>query len=83
MVYPIKATHKPFYYERPEWLLRLEGVPHKINSDNLPLLFRQNDYLLLKHLLLLDEEEIYALTLHRFSQYFSREVWLLSDMPGE
>jgi TniQ len=38
-------------YEQPEWLLRLNGVPHKINPDNLPLLRRQNDYPLLQHLL--------------------------------
>ncbi len=67
-------------YEKPEWLLRLESVPHKINPDNLPLLHRQKDYLLLKRLLLLEEEEIYALTLHCFAQHFSQDVWLLSAM---
>jgi hypothetical protein len=70
-------------YEKPEWLLRIQGVPHKMNPDNLPLLCRQMDYLLLRQLLRLDEKVIYALTLHRFARRLSRKVQLLSDLPGE
>ncbi len=70
-------------YENPVWLLRPEGVPHKINPANLPLLHRQNDYLFLERLLLLDEEQLYALTLHRFVLRFTQRSHLSSDRSLE
>jgi hypothetical protein len=79
----LSRTARKMGYEKPEWLLRLQGVPHKIIPDNLPLLCRQMDYLLLRQLLLRDEKAIYDLTLHRFARRLSRKVLLLSDLPGE
>src|SRR6266705_1838029 len=70
-------------YEHPEWLLRPENAPHKISPANLPLLHGQHDYHLLERLLLLDEEQLYALTVHRFAPYFTRQPRPFSVMNGE
>jgi hypothetical protein len=79
----LSRTAREMGYEKPEWLIRLKNVPHKMNPDDLPRLYRKNDYLLLRQLLILEEGAIYALTLHRFARRLGKKVQLLSDLPGE
>jgi len=67
-------------YEHPKWLLRPESASHKINVANLPLLHRAKDYFFLERLLLLEEGQIYALTLHQFAFRFTQNPSPLTEM---
>jgi TniQ len=52
----------------PAWILISEDLPRqKINSLDIPLLHRHDDYRFLSRQLRLDEETLYRLTLHRFA----------------
>lgn len=62
-------------YEYPRWLLRPEQIPPlTIDPAFLPLLERPTDYRYLSRLLLLEEEQLYALTLHQFARRFARPL---------
>jgi hypothetical protein len=54
-------------YERPHWILHPEHIAYRIDPAALPLLHRRTDYLFLQRLLLLEEEQLYRLTLHAFT----------------
>ncbi|MFL5703203.1 MAG: TniQ family protein [Ktedonobacteraceae bacterium] len=66
----ISRVARKMGYERPEWILRAEAFSHRIAPNALPLLRRQADYQLLKRQLLLEEEQLFSLTLHRFAHRF-------------
>src|SRR6266571_2958944 len=66
----ISRVARKMGYERPEWILRPEALSHSIAPSTLPLLRRRADYQLLKRLLLLEEEQLFSLTLHRFTHRF-------------
>ncbi len=63
----ISRVARKMGYERPEWLLRPEALSHRIAPNTLLLLRRRADYQLLKSLLLLEEEQLFSLTLYRFA----------------
>jgi hypothetical protein len=54
-------------YDHPKWLLHQENIPYTINSVTLSVLHRRTDYLFLGRQMLLEEEQLYALTLHQFA----------------
>lgn len=58
-------------YEQPLWLVRPEGPAHHVRMADLPVLKKSQDYRFLQQLLLLDEEAIYRMTLHRFASCLS------------
>jgi hypothetical protein len=68
----LSRTARIMGYARPQWLLRPQAVQHEIDQDALPVLHRRLDSLLLSRLLLLEEEQLYALTLHRFASRISQ-----------
>src|SRR5258706_5785744 len=57
-------TARRMGYERPHWLLHPEQIAYSIDPAALPLLHRRTDYFFLQRLLLLEEEQLYRLTLH-------------------
>ncbi len=63
----ISRVARKMGYECPEWILRPEALSHRIAPNTLLLLRRRADYQLLKHLLLLEEEQLFSLTLYRFA----------------
>jgi hypothetical protein len=66
----ISRVARKMGYERPEWILRPEVYSHHIAPNTLHLLRKRVDYLMLKRLLLLEEEQLFSLTLHRFTRRF-------------
>jgi TniQ len=69
----LSRTARKMGYQYPRWLLRPEQLPLlTIDPASLPLLERPIDYRYLSRLLLLEEEQLYALTLHRFARRFAR-----------
>src|SRR6266566_7096047 len=56
-------------YKNPQWILRPEGSSSSIQPFNLCRLREKTDYDFFERLLLLDEEALYSLTLHRFASY--------------
>lgn len=66
----LARTARALGYPRPEWLLHPEQINHTIPRASLSLLRRRADYTFLGRLLLLEEEHLYALTLHRFAERF-------------
>ncbi len=54
-------------YKNPQWILRPEESTSTIQSFNLCMLREKTDYHFLEHLLQLDEEALYSLTIHRFA----------------
>lgn len=58
-------------YEQPSWLIQPEGLAHHVRTADLPVLKRSQDYRFFQQLLLLDEEAIYRMTLHRFASRLS------------
>ncbi len=60
-------TARKMGYEHPRWMLHPEHIPYSIDPAALPLLHRRTDYLFLQRLLLLEEEQLYRLTLHAFT----------------
>ncbi|HEX9135286.1 MAG TPA: TniQ family protein [Ktedonobacteraceae bacterium] len=63
----ISRTARHMGYEQPEWVLHPENSAQSIAPQRLAYLSRLADYELLERLLLLDEEVLYSLTLHRFA----------------
>jgi hypothetical protein len=60
-------------YSSPKWLLRPEQIPPlTIDPAFLPCLERPTDYRYFSRLLLLEEEQLYALTLHQFTKRLRR-----------
>lgn len=69
----LSRTARKMGYQYPRWLLRPEQLPLlTIDPASLPLLERPTDYRYLSRLLLLEEEQLHALTLHRFARHFAR-----------
>jgi len=69
----LSRTARKMGYERPQWLLRPERIPPlTIDPVSLSILERPSDYYYLSRLLLLQEEQLHALTLHRFAERFAR-----------
>ena len=62
----ISRTARRMGYEKPEWILHPEHASHSIAPKQLAYLRHLADYGLIEQLLLLDEETLYSLTLHRF-----------------
>lgn len=56
-------------YRNQAWILDLEEIPYAIRTLNPLLLSKEADYALLAHLLAVDEEKLYELTLHRFATH--------------
>jgi hypothetical protein len=54
-------------YANPRWLLSPEISQHTLRALGVSTLHRAADYRFLEHLLMMDEEALYACTLHRFS----------------
>lgn len=54
-------------YKNPQWILHPEENPSAIHPFNLCMLRERRDYQFLEQLLLLDEEALYSLSLHRFA----------------
>jgi excisionase family DNA binding protein len=54
-------------YKNPQWVLRPEEGTSTIRPFNLCMLRGKTDYHFLEHLLQLDEEMLYSLTIHRFA----------------
>lgn len=77
----LSRTSRRMGYERPQWLLHQENIPHTVNQTTIAVLHRRADYLFLEHQLLLEEEQLYALTLHRFTSqlYIPSTHWTASD----
>jgi len=63
-------------YEHPSWLLRPESGLHSIRVADLPVLSLRADYEFLEHLLLLDQEALYTLTLNRFAAFLDSTPYL-------
>jgi len=63
----LSRTANKMGYDHPRWLLHQENIPYAINSATLSVLHRRPDYLFLGRQMLLEEEQLYALTLHRFT----------------
>jgi hypothetical protein len=63
----LSRTASKMGYEHPKWLLSQTNIPHKIKPGALSVLHKCSDYLFLGGQLLLEEEQLYALTLHRFA----------------
>jgi hypothetical protein len=61
-------------YEQPSLLLQSENPAHYVRMADLPVLKRSQDYRFFQQLLLLDEEAIYRMTLHRFASRLSRSA---------
>ena len=61
-------------YEQPSLLLQSENPAHHVRMADLPVLKRSQDYRFFQQLLLLDEEAIYRMTLHRFASRLSRSA---------
>jgi TniQ len=74
----LSHTARKMGYKDPTWVLRPESVSHTINPARLSLLYHSTDYLLLQRLLLLQEEQLYELTLHRFAPRFAQHPPLLA-----
>jgi hypothetical protein len=66
-------------YENIRWVLHPQHISGGITSAALPRLHLRADYLLLRRLLHLEEEQIYRLTLHRFATRFEQTPTLLSQ----
>ena len=64
-------------YEDPRWIVAPEQRSSPLRLSDLSTLARKEDYGFLEQLLLLDEETLYQLTLHRFTPSFS-----LSEQQG-
>ncbi len=79
----LSRTARLMGYERPQWLLRPQAIQHKIDRDALPVLHRRLDSLLLSRLLQLEEEQLYALTLHRFASRFTPPRHSASSVPTQ
>ena len=79
----VSHTARKMGYENPTWVLQPESVPYTINPAKLPLLCHSADYLLLQRLLLLQEEQLYELTLHRFAPRLAQHPPLLSVRSQE
>ena len=62
----ISRTARKMGYSDPKWVLQPEHASHSIDPKQLAYLSRLADYELLEQLLILDEEMLYSLTLHRF-----------------
>jgi len=60
-----------------------EAVQHRIDQDTLPVLHRRLDSLLLSRLLLLEEEQLYSLTLHRFASRFTQPRHAAPSVPTQ
>jgi len=60
-------TARSMGYETISWLLQPAASSYQVQTRELPTLSRQADYDFLSHLLLLPEETLYQMTLHRFS----------------
>ena len=56
-------------YKNPQWILHPEENSSTIQPFNLCMLREKKDYLFFEHLLQLDEEMQYSLSLHRFTQH--------------
>ncbi len=56
--------------------------PHTISPASLPLLQHRTDYTFLGRLLLLEEEHLYALTLHRFAERFLQPLHAPLMLPA-
>jgi TniQ len=63
----LSRTASKMGYDHPKWLLHQENIPYTIDSVTLSVLHRRTDYLFLGRQMLLEEEQLYALTLHRFA----------------
>jgi hypothetical protein len=63
----LARTARRMSYETIARLLQPETSSYQIKAGELPTLSRQADYDFLSHLLLLPEETLYQMTLHRFS----------------
>ncbi|MFL5661832.1 MAG: TniQ family protein [Ktedonobacteraceae bacterium] len=79
----LSRTARIMGYARPQWLLHPEAVRHGIDQDALPVLHRRIDSLLLSRLLLLEEEQLYALTLHRFAARFTQPRHSAPSVPTQ
>ncbi len=63
----LARTARRMSYETIARLLQPETTSYQVRAGELPTLSRQADYDFLSHLLLLPEETLYQMTLHRFS----------------
>jgi TniQ len=63
----LSRTASKMGYEHPQWLLSQTNIQHKIKPGALSVLRKRSDYLFLGRQLLLEEEQLYALTIHRFA----------------
>src|SRR5260370_23217421 len=54
-------------YANPQWVLSPEQYEHMVSARSVLTLHRAADYQFLAWLLLIDEEVLYACTLHRFA----------------
>jgi hypothetical protein len=79
----LSRTARKMGYTQPQWLLHPEAVQRGINQDSLPVLHRRLDVLLLSRLLRLEEEPLYALTLHRFASRFPQPRPFSPAVPTE
>jgi hypothetical protein len=69
----LSRTARKMGYEDPRWLLRPQQIPPlSIDPAFLPFLERPTDYRYLSRLLLLEQEQLHALTLRRFVSLFAR-----------
>lgn len=69
----LSRTARKMGYESPQWLLHSEQIPsHTIDPAFVPCLERHTDYRYFSRLLLLEEEQLYELTLHRFAKHLAR-----------
>jgi len=70
-------------YPDPRWLLHPQEMPwYSINETNIAYLSRKDDYLILERLLLLDEEALYQMTLHRFASILQPPEQRLEEKPS-
>ncbi len=79
----LSRTARSMGYARPQWLLSPEAIQHGIDQDALPVLRRRIDSLLLSRMVLLEEEQFYALTLHRFASRFTQPRYAAPSVPTQ
>jgi hypothetical protein len=70
-------------YKNPQWILRPEEGSSTIQPFNLCMLREKGDYHFFEHLLQLDEEVLYSLSLHRFTSYVQAPLSPGADSPSE
>jgi hypothetical protein len=74
----IRRSASHMGYKDLRWLLRPQEGRWDIKYTEIPLLSKMEDYHVLKHLLLLSEEQLYNHTLHRFAPLLEEEPYHIS-----